>query len=84
MKHLKISCQKRKIDSLLLSSRCMKNYMKSCSFLHAHLFEYMKVVENLFKKIMVKNSFIEKTNDVVTDWNCLIEAIPICTYNICY
>ena len=31
MKHLKISCQKHKIDSLLLSSRCMTNYMKSCS-----------------------------------------------------
>ena len=24
--------------------------MKSCSFLHAHFFELMKVVENLFKK----------------------------------
>ena len=41
MKHLKISCQKHKIDrlSLLLSSRCMTNSMKSCSFLHAHFFE---------------------------------------------
>ena len=38
-KHLKISCQKYKIDSLLLSPRCMTNYMKSCSFLHAHIFE---------------------------------------------
>ena len=28
-----------KIDSLLLSSRCMTNYMRSCSFLHAHFFE---------------------------------------------
>ena len=28
MKHLKISCQKHKIDSLLLSFRCMTNYMK--------------------------------------------------------
>ena len=50
MKHLKISCQKHKIDSLLLPSRCMTNYMKRCSFLHAHFFELMKVVENLFKK----------------------------------
>ena len=33
------NCQKHKIDSLLLSSRCMKNYMKNCSFLHAHFFE---------------------------------------------
>ena len=30
----------------------------------------MKVVENLFKKkLMVKNSFIEKTNVVGTHWN---------------
>ena len=43
----------------------------------------MKVVEKLFKKkLMVKNSFIEKTYVVVTHWNCLIEAIPMCTYNI--
>ena len=87
MKQLKIGCQKHKIDSLLLSSRCMTNYMKSCSFLHAHFFELMKVVENLFKKkLMVKNSFIEKiiekTYVVGTHWNCLIEAIPICTFNI--
>ena len=33
MKHLKISCQKHKID------RCMTNYMNSCSFLQAHFFE---------------------------------------------
>ena len=39
----------------------MTNYTKSCSFLHAHFFEYMKVVENLFKKAKVKNSIIEKT-----------------------
>ena len=31
---------------------------------------------------MVKNSFIEKTYVVGTHWNCLIEAIPMCTYNI--
>ena len=67
MKHLKISCQKHKIDSLLLSSRCMTNYMKSCSFLRAHFFELMKVVENLLKKkLLVKNSFIEKTYVVGT------------------
>ena len=38
-------------DYLLLSSVCMTNYMKSCSFLHAHFFELMIVVENLFKKV---------------------------------
>ena len=32
MKHLKISCQKHKIDSLLLSFMCMPNYMKSYPF----------------------------------------------------
>ena len=31
---------------------------------------------------MVKNSFIEKTYVVGTHWNCLIEAIPMYTYNI--
>ena len=45
MKHLKISCQKHKIDSLLLSSRCMTNFISTCSFL-----KIMKVVEDLFKK----------------------------------
>ena len=36
----------------------------------------MKVVENLFKKkLMVKNSFIEKTYVVSIHWNCLKEAI---------
>ena len=43
----------------------------------------MKVVENLFlKKLMVKNSFIEKTYVVGTHWNGLIEVIPTYTYNI--
>ena len=56
MNHLKITYQKHKIDSLLLASRWMKNYMKMCSFLYAHFFELMKVVENL-----LKNSFIDKT-----------------------
>ena len=45
----------------------------------------MKVVANLFqKKHMAKSSFIEKTYVVgrPTHWNCLIEAIPMCTYNI--
>ena len=61
MKHLKISCQKHKIDSLLLSSRYMTNNMKSCSFLHAHFIEQIIVVKNLFlKKLVVKNLLIEK------------------------
>ena len=40
----------------------------------------MKVVKNSFKKkLVVKNSFIEKTYVVGTHRNCLIKAIPICT-----
>ena len=31
---------------------------------------------------MVKNSFIDKTYVVGTHWNCLIEAISMCTDNI--
>ena len=31
-------------------SRCMTNYMKTFSILHADFTESMKVVENLFKK----------------------------------
>ena len=50
MKHLKISCQRHKIGSLFLSSRCMTNFMKTCSILHADFTESRKVVENLFKK----------------------------------
>ena len=46
MKHLKINYQKHKNRQSII----MTNYMKSCSFLHAHIFELMKVVENLFKK----------------------------------
>ena len=30
----------------------------------------------------MKNLFIEKTYVVGTHWNCLIEAIQMCTYNI--
>ena len=65
----------------------MTNYMKSCSFLHALLLEEMKVVENLFKKSLIKygeNSFIEKTYVVGIHWNCLKETILVCTYNLCY
>ena len=40
----------------------MANYMKTCSFLHDDFTESIKMVENLFsKKLMVKNSFIERT-----------------------
>ena len=49
IKHLKISCQKLKPGSLLLSSRCMPTYMKTGSYLHAHFTETMKVVKTLLK-----------------------------------
>ena len=58
--HLKISSQKHKIDSLLLSSRCITNYMKSCSFLHAH-FTLMKVVDYLLKTHLLLLKIRKKT-----------------------
>ena len=66
MKRLKISCSKNEIGSLLLSSRCMTNYIKTCLFLHVHFTETMKVVENLVKKLMLKKSFFEKRHVVGT------------------
>ena len=62
MKHLKISCQKHKIDSLLLSSRCIKKlheklFISTCSFLWINDSGW----EFVQKKLMVKYSFIEKT-----------------------
>ena len=66
-----ISCQKHKIGCLLLSSRYITNYMKTCSFLHAHLTETIKVVENWFKKLMVLNSLIEKTYVVGRQFRCV-------------
>ena len=85
-KHLKISCQKHKIDCLLLSSSCMTNYMKIINFYMLIFFFWIdgKGWEFVLKKLMVKNSFIEKTCVVGTYWKCPIEAIPMCTYNICY
>ena len=53
-----MSSQRHKRGSLLLSSRCMTNHVKTCSFLHAHCTETMKVVENLFQReLMMKNIF---------------------------
>ena len=58
MKCFNMSSQRHKRGSLLLSSRCMTNYVKTCSFLHAHCTETMKVVENLFQReLMMKNIF---------------------------
>ena len=81
MKHLKTSCQKHKIDSHLLSSRCMTNYMKSVHFYMLISLNKCKWLRICLKKLMVKNSFLEKTCVVGTHSNCLIEAIPMCTYH---
>ena len=49
---------------------------------HAHFSETIKIDENLFKKLIVKNSFTEKTYVVGTHWNCLYEVISLYTNNI--
>ena len=50
MKRLKINCHQRKLGSLVLSSRYKINYIKTCSFLHAHFSETMIAVENVLRK----------------------------------
>ena len=63
MKHLVISCQKHKVGCLLLSFRYITNFLKTCSFLHAHFTETIKVVENVFKRAYGKKLIlIKKTN----------------------
>ena len=42
----------------------------------------MKVVENLLRKADVETLNYWKTYVVDTHWNCLYEAIPMCTNNI--
>ena len=74
MKPLKINCQKHEIGSLVLSSRCMTKYRKTCSFLDAHFTERMKVVEHLLKKAMMKTHYVVGTN-----WNCLLVPITYVT-----
>ena len=71
------SCQWYKIGYQLLSSRCMPNYTKTCSFLHAHYTETQKVVEKFVKNLFngEKHSFNEWTYVVGAHWNCLYEAI---------
>ena len=62
MKCLKISYQKHKIDSLLLSSRCMTNYIvhENVFILHANFTETMKAVKNLFTKKLEKHIYRKK------------------------
>ena len=48
----------------------MPNYTKTCSFLHAHYTETLKVVETFVKKTVYgeKHSFIERTYVVGAHW----------------
>ena len=59
----------------------MPNYTKTCSFLHAHYTETLKSSREICEKkdYGEKHSFIELTNVVGAHWNCLNEAIPMCT-----
>ena len=57
-----------------------KLFISTCSFLWINESGW----EFFWKKLMVKNSFIEKTYVAGTHWNCLIEAIPMCTYSNVY
>ena len=42
----------------------------------------MNLVENVFKKAYgEKTHLLKKTYVEGTHWNCLTEAIPMCTYN---
>ena len=71
---------------LSLLSRCTPNYTITCLFLHAHYTETLKSsLEICEKKVNgEKHSFLELTYVVGAQWNCLNEAIPMCTNNICY
>ena len=57
-----------------------KLFISTCSFLWINESGWLFV----HKKHMVKNWFNENINVVDSHWNCLIEAIPVCTYNIYY
>ena len=48
--------------------------------------KHTKIVEKFVKKKVdgEKYSFIELTYVVGAHWNCLNEAIPMCTNNLCY
>ena len=56
-------------------------YISTCS-LHWNINSSWEVCENLFYG--EKRSFIEWTYVVGAHWNCLYEAVPMCTSNICY
>ena len=48
--------------------------------------KHKKVAEKSVKTLFYgeKRSFIDRTYVEGAHWNCLYEAIPMCTNNICY
>ena len=64
----------------------MPYYTETCSFLYVHYTETKKEVEKFVKTLFYgeKHSFIKWTYVLGAHWNCLYEAIPMFTYNICY
>ena len=66
----RISCQKHKRGSLLLSSRYKTNYIKTYSFLHAHFSGTMKVVKNLSRKAY------GETLNYWKDIYCIFQCVP--------
>ena len=59
----------------MLSSCCIPNYMKSCSFHRNN--ELVQVCEKVFmvKKTLIESIHIEDLMLLGTHWNCLREAI---------
>ena len=69
MKYLKISCLNSKIGRLLLLSRCMTNYMKTCSF-HWNNESGWEFVFKAYAETLIY--WIKHV--VGTRWNCLLRV----------
>ena len=76
----------------LLNASCQKHtifsYCHPGASLHAYFTETMKIIQKKNRgegeAFCEKLNFIEKTYVVDTHWNCLYEAIPMCTNNILF
>ena len=79
MKHLKISSQKHKIDSLLVSSRCMTNYKKVVYFYTLISLNKWKWLRICLKESLWWKTHLWKTYAVGTHCNCLIRRTYTCT-----
>ena len=84
MKHIKISCQKHKIGNLYCHPGACQTTWKLVQFYMLISLKQKKWLKIYLKKLMMKNSFIELSYVVGAHWNCLNEAIPMCTNIICY